>query len=125
MHSNLRFKQIVLLIGFLLATFAVPVNAQLQSHPLELIERYYEIELNIPSEEQFVPIEKLLLEAENFRDENIENAEAWITSGLIHAGFGTKQTNPLRGRSEFKTAREQLETAIQLDKNSLDGYAVA
>lgn len=90
---------------------------------LELIERFHELNLNIPLEEQREPLEELLNEAQIYRDANTDDPGAWIACGLIQASYG--RARGISGLGNFKDARANFETAIELDDRAFSGYSQA
>lgn len=111
------------LLVLLAVFFFYTTNAESQSVPLQLIERYEEVFLSVDSANQELPVRLLLEEAESYRDNNPDDAEAWIACGLIRGGYALTQSFRILGI--LKTVRQELETAIELNPEAIDGYAQA
>lgn len=91
----------------------------------QLLERYAEMHLSWDNDKELEqPLLQLLAEAERFRDANSTTAEAWIATARIR--FGYANTLGITGFfSQSKTARNELEKAVSLDRTALNGYAQA
>lgn len=100
-------------------------SAQPLSGSLDLIERFSELNLNVPAELQKEPLEQLLEEVNQYRDQNSGNAEAWIACGLIQSAYGRVLGFGMQGLDSFKIVRTNLEKAIQLERHVLGGYVQA
>ena len=102
----------------------VPAQSQQLSYPEQLIERYSDIQVNVPVGEREKPMAVLLQEAVSYRDLHPDNAAAWITAGRIRAGHASLLgvTSML---GQMKQVKADMETAISLDPAAQEGRAQA
>lgn len=111
------------LLAMLFLFFFYTSNAKSETESVLLIERFEKVYLEVSSDEQEQPLRELLAEAERNRDQNKEDAEAWIASGMIRSAYGA--TQGIRALGILKTARRDFETAIDLNDRALGGLAQA
>ncbi len=110
---------LVLLVVFISYT----AEAESASPALSIVESFEEIYLTVDIDDQAERIEPLLNEAELYRDNNPNEAEAWFASALIRSAYA--QTQGLRALRLARTSRDEFERAIVLDNSALGGYSQA
>lgn len=93
----------------------------------DFVERYAQIQINTIDESEERRGERLwelLEDAVLYRDSNPSNAEAWIATARVRFGWANTQ-GMLRGLRAMKVSRNELETALALDENSMGGFGKA
>ncbi|PCH62108.1 MAG: hypothetical protein COC19_03380, partial [SAR86 cluster bacterium] len=125
MNLKQRASKNLFILSLLLFINFGPLNAQTLPTAQGFIEDLFDIYLTIPDGQQIESFEKLMLEAEQYKELNPELAEAWIACALIHTLYAGDQINPLKAAKEFKVARDQFSQSIELDASAMKGYATA
>jgi len=100
--------------------------AELIPRTAESLMREYElISLTGNSDSEIEgPLWGLLDVAESLRDNASEDAEFWIACARVRFGYANTQ-GPFKGTRLISEVRKELERAILLDSNELEGYALA
>ncbi|MCG8414574.1 MAG: hypothetical protein MI746_10195 [Pseudomonadales bacterium] len=114
-----KIFSLVLLVVFISYT----AGAESASPALAIVESFEEVYLTVDIDDQAERIEPLLNEAERYRDNNPDEAEAWFASALIRSAYA--QTQGLRALRLARTSRDEFERAIELDSSALGGYSQA
>lgn len=103
-------------------------HAQSLSMHEELLERYADIVLTLPSEADLeAPLAELLTEAEAWCDAQPDNPEALVTTARIRFAYADTQNQQkaFNGLKMLKIARDELEQAIALDPEIQNGLPQA
>jgi len=108
-------------VGLVLIFQTCAVAAEPPSEVITLLEKAAEIDLQYEEKDTGPYFEKLLTEAEHYRSANVEKAEAWIACAHMRANIA--KTKGMSGLSMMKEARTELEKAIELNPNAMNGYA--
>jgi hypothetical protein len=115
------------IFGVIMATVAfhcAPAQSQQLSYADQLIERYADIQVNVPAGEREKPMILLLQDAVSYRALHPDDAAAWITTGRIRAGHAAAQ-DVTRMLGLMKQVKTDMETAISLDPAAQEGRAQA
>ncbi len=100
------------------ATVAVSQAADVQT----LYRQWADIRYQQQSEEREGMFGSLREEAEHLTEAHPENAELWIWRGIINSTYAG-EVGGLSALSVIKEAKENLETALELDAGALNGSA--
>ncbi|PCH63489.1 MAG: hypothetical protein COC19_00965 [SAR86 cluster bacterium] len=125
-------------ISTVLAVFAWlithPAQAESLSQAYKLLDNFYELDPDLlfeafgKNDMEIHEIEKLIApileEAESYRDNNPENAEAWLVCAVIRSDYAPTQ-GLMKMLGILRTARDELEISIELDEKILGGFAQA
>lgn len=87
-----------------------------------LQQRWAHIQYNLPVEQRIGAFEKLAAQAKTFTDQRPKVAEAWIWQGIVTSSWAGAQGG-LGALSKVKAAKVDLEQALALDPNALQGSA--
>ena len=114
-------------IWALIACVCISLVSTVQAQPVssidQLLELYAETHLKFTTDQQLEePLLQLLMEAERIRDENPNDADAWIATGRIRFAYANTQ-GMIGFFSLSKTSRNELQQAISLDRNAMSGFA--
>lgn len=82
------------------------------------------IQYELPKEQRADAFEKLAIKADAFAQDRPNAAEAWIWSGIVTSSWAGAQGG-LGALSKVKQAKVDLEKAMTLDPNALQGSAYA
>jgi tetratricopeptide (TPR) repeat protein len=82
------------------------------------------IQYQLPEDQRVAAFEKLALQATAFTQDRPAVAEAWIWNGIVTSSWAGAQGG-LGALSKVKQARADLEKALALDPNALQGSAYA
>jgi len=82
------------------------------------------IQYELPKEQRADAFEKLAIQADAFAQDRPNAAEAWIWSGIVTSSWAGAQGG-LGALSKVKQAKADLEKAMVLDPNALQGSAYA
>lgn len=80
------------------------------------------IQYEVPAEQRTLAFEKLTAQTSAFTQERPSAAEAWIWSGIVTSSWAGAQGG-LGALSKVKAAKADLEKALVLDPNALQGSA--
>lgn len=114
-------KEAVLLVFMALMTNSV--FSEPYSSAIDIFERIAEINISNNEDEKEAQYRTLLDNAVAYRDANKEEPEAWIASALARMSLARYEGMSALGA--MKTARKELEQAISLDQQALNGYGPA
>ncbi len=98
-----------------LAGNAAPVDVE------KLIDKVSEVNLTYEVEGQELLHEALLKDAEAYRDQNKDQAEAWVLVAVAKASYA--RTQGMSALGLMKKVRKELEQAMELDNKVMGGYA--
>lgn len=93
-------------------------TAQLQA----IQQRWAQIQYDTPDDHKVAEFEKLALQAEAFTTAEPKAAEAWIWKGIVTSSWAGAQGG-LGALGKAKQSRSDLEKALQLDPDALQGSA--
>ncbi|WNW11534.1 tetratricopeptide repeat protein [Pseudomonas sp. DTU_2021_1001937_2_SI_NGA_ILE_001] len=85
-------------------------------------QQWAKIQYQTPEAQRAAAFEQLSQQAEGFTRERPAAAEAWIWSGIVHSSWAGAQGG-LGALSKVKLAREELEKAMAIDPQALQGSA--
>ena len=85
-------------------------------------QRWAQIQYELPIEQRTAAFEQLAAQASTFTQERKSLAEAWIWSGIVTSSWAGAQGG-LGALSKVKDAKAELEHALALDPNALQGSA--
>lgn len=100
------------------------VQADVQSEIDQLQHRWAEVNYELVGDEQLDAFEALVADAEAATQANPDAAGLWVWSGIIKSTFAGARGG-LGALGLAKDARRDLEKAMQLDADALDGSAYA
>lgn len=115
------------LLVVLLATLALPVwalDAPDKQRLTGIQQEWARIQYQLPEDQRVAAFEQLAATSAAFTQQRPAVAEAWIWSGIVTSSWAGAQGG-LGALSKVKTAKADLETAITLDPNALQGSAYA
>src|SRR5476651_287105 len=93
-----------------------------QQRLVSIQQEWARIQYQLPAEKRVESFEKLALQAAAFTQERPSAAEAWIWSGIVTSSWAGAQGG-LGALSKVKAAKADLEKALVLDPNALQGSA--
>jgi tetratricopeptide (TPR) repeat protein len=93
-----------------------------QERLIAIQQSWAHIQYELPAEQRVAAFEKLAAQASAFTQSRQSVAEAWIWSGIVTSSWAGAQGG-LGALSKVKAARIDLEKAIALDPNALQGSA--
>ncbi|OCX20407.1 tetratricopeptide repeat protein [Pseudomonas graminis] len=115
------------LLVVLLATLALPVwalDAPDQQRLTGIQQEWARIQYQLPEDQRVAAFEQLAAKSSAFTQQRPAVAEAWIWSGIVTSSWAGAQGG-LGALSKVKTAKADLEKAMTLDPNALQGSAYA
>lgn len=115
------------LLVVLLATLALPVwalDAPDQQRLTGIQQAWARIQYQLPEDQRVAAFEQLAATSSAFTQQRPAVAEAWIWSGIVTSSWAGAQGG-LGALSKVKTAKADLEKAMTLDPNALQGSAYA
>ena len=119
MKYKLLYKASVVLTLFLAGNYA---QADLASDVDQLQKRWAEVNYQLEGDSQLSAFEDLIAEADRVTTDNPDQASAWIWSGIIKSTFAGAKGG-LGALSLAKASKRDLEQAMDLDAEALDGSA--
>ncbi|MEJ8567792.1 tetratricopeptide repeat protein [Elongatibacter sediminis] len=111
-----------LLLLALLLCFQGPALAQLDPDVQRLQKRWAEINYQLAGKTQETAFKSLVEEAEQVTQAHPDQAEAWIWSGIIKSTYAGAKGG-LGALKYAKASRKELEHALDLDSDALQGSA--
>lgn len=117
-------KKFTLLFVSILAYFCVlsPAHAELTPEVLDLQQRWGEVNYRLKDKSQIEAFNTLIEDARVITQAQADKAEAWLWSGIIRSSYaGVK--GGLGALSAAKAAKVDLEKALELDPDVLEGAA--
>jgi len=117
-------KKFTLLFVSILAYFCVlsPAHAELTPEVLDLQQRWGEVNYRLKDKSQIEAFNTLIEDARVITQAQADKAEAWLWSGIIRSSYaGVK--GGLGALSAAKAAKADLEKALELDPDVLEGAA--
>ena len=111
----------------LLAILSLPVwalDAPDQQRLASIQQEWAHIQYQLPEEQRVGAFEKLASQSSAFTQERPNVAEAWIWSGIVTSSWAGAQGG-LGALSKVKQAKTDLEKALSLDPDALQGSAYA
>jgi len=117
-------KKFTLLFVSILAYFCVlsPAHAELTPEVLDLQQRWGEVNYRLKDKSQIEAFNTLIEDARVITQVQADKAEAWLWSGIIRSSYaGVK--GGLGALSAAKAAKVDLEKALELDPDVLEGAA--
>ncbi|WP_321354037.1 tetratricopeptide repeat protein [Pseudomonas extremaustralis] len=115
-----RLLAALLLIALSSLTWAL--DATDQQRLTDIQTRWAHIQYNLPEEQRQHAFEQLADQAKAFTQARPQDAEAWIWSGIVTSSWAGAQGG-LGALSKVKAAKANLEKALALDPNALQGSA--
>lgn len=115
------------LLVVLLATLALPVwalDAPDKQRLTGIQQEWARIQYQLPEDQRVAAFEQLAATSAAFTQQRPAVAEAWIWSGIVTSSWAGAQGG-LGALSKVKTAKADLEKAMTLDPNALQGSAYA
>ncbi|MDY7565097.1 hypothetical protein QN400_15950 [Pseudomonas sp. RTC3] len=112
---------IYLLLG-VLSSPAWALESADQERLIAIQQSWAHIQYELPAEQRVAAFEKLAAQASAFTQSRGTVAEAWVWSGIVTSSWAGAQGG-LGALSKVKSARIDLEKAIALDPNALQGSA--
>lgn len=85
-------------------------------------QRWAQIQYQMPADQRTAAFEQLAAQASAFTHERQSVAEAWIWSGIVSSSWAGAQGG-LGALSKVKQAKADLEKALAIDPNALQGSA--
>ena len=121
MKYNISYKSLLI---FLFSTTVNIAVADVVTDVNQLQKRWAEVNYQMEGDTQESAFEDLIAEADRVTAANPDQASAWIWSGIIKSTFaGVK--GGLGALGLAKDAKPDLEQAMQLDADAMDGSAYA
>ncbi|WP_339481255.1 tetratricopeptide repeat protein [Pseudomonas sivasensis] len=114
-----------ILFGLLLGAMSHNVwalDAADQQRLANIQQSWAHIQYELPADQRTAAFEQLATQADAFTQERQSVAEAWIWSGIVTSSWAGAQGG-LGALSKVKLAKADLEKAIALDPNALQGSA--
>ncbi|WP_327437761.1 tetratricopeptide repeat protein [Pseudomonas donghuensis] len=111
-----------LLLGLLSQGAWAALDAPDQQRLNDIQQRWAQIQYQLPAEQRSVAFEQLASQASAFARERPGAAEAWIWSGIVISSWAGAQGG-LGALGKVKAARADLEKALALDPQALQGSA--
>jgi tetratricopeptide (TPR) repeat protein len=111
----------------LLAILSLPVwamDAPDQQRLSSIQQEWAHIQYQLPEEQRVSAFEKLATQSSAFAQQRPKVAEAWIWSGIVTSSWAGAQGG-LGALSKVKQAKADLEQAMALDPDALQGSAYA
>ena len=105
-----------------LSPFTWAMDAVDQQRLNEIQTRWAHIQYNLPEEQRTQAFEQLATQATAFTHDRPQAAEAWIWSGIVTSSWAGAQGG-LGALSKVKAAKVDLEKALALDPQALQGSA--
>jgi tetratricopeptide (TPR) repeat protein len=115
------------ILSALLALLALPVwalDAPDQQRLASIQQEWAHIQYQLPEEQRVSAFEKLASQSSAFTQQRPNAAEAWIWSGIVTSSWAGAQGG-LGALSKVKQAKTDLEKALSLDPDALQGSAYA
>ncbi|HUH37562.1 MAG TPA: hypothetical protein VL027_06425 [Spongiibacteraceae bacterium] len=120
MHSQLPVSWFALLVTLLLSA---TVSGEANTHSVNALKkRWAEVNYQLEGKARLAAFEQLVTDAENATADNPEMASAWIWSGIIKSSYAGAKGG-LGALRLAKSAKSDLENALQLDPEAMDGSA--
>lgn len=110
-------------VTFCLILSSLANASELNDEIKQLQMQWAHINYQLKNEQQAEAFEALIVKAEQTTQRFRHDAEAWIWSGIVKSSFAGKQSG-LDGLSLVKSAKKDLEKAIELDEKALKGSAL-
>lgn len=117
-------KAIFVALLFLLAAPVWALDAPDQQRLTSIQQEWAHIQYQLPDDQRVAAFEKLASQSSAFRLERPDVAEAWVWSGIVTSSWAGAQGG-LGALSKVKQAKADLEKALSLDPNALQGSAYA
>jgi tetratricopeptide (TPR) repeat protein len=111
----------------LLCMFSLPLwalDAQDQQRLTAIQQDWARVQYQLPEDQRVAAFEKLAVQSTAFTQDRPALAEAWIWNGIVTSSWAGAQGG-LGALSKVKQARADLEKALALDPNALQGSAYA
>ncbi len=112
----------VLLAGILAAGTMQAAYAEMTPEVEVLQQRWAEVNYMTQGETQVEAFSTLIEDARRVTEAQQDSAEAWIWSGIIKSSYAGAKGG-LGALSSAKAAKEDLETAMELDADAMQGSA--
>jgi len=120
---NLFRTQLLALSVLWLAVFgSVQADASTDDEVRRLQQRWAEVNYQLEGKTQITAFEELVAEADRLTAANPDSAPAWIWSGIVKSSFAGAKGG-LGAMKLAKASRSDLERAMQIDPNALQGSA--
>lgn len=116
-----------LFLTALLSLIALPswaLDSPDQQRVTAIQQEWARIQYQLPESQRAPAFEKLALQSSEFTQQRPSLAEAWIWSGIVTSSWAGAQGG-LGALSKVKQAKVELEKALALDPNALQGSAYA
>ncbi len=120
-HARFYLYTSLLLIGLISSANA---NADLDAEIAQLQQRWAEVNYQLEGKTQITEFENLVHQAEKVTKEYPEQAAAWIWSGIIKSTYAGAKGG-LGALKLAKQSKKDLEKAMELDADALQGSAYA
>ena len=117
-----RLCAALLLCAALPGTSAARAADEVDAAVADLQQRWAVANYEMRGKPRLTALQNLTLEAERLTAAHPGRAEAWIWSGIIHSTMAGAEGG-LHALGAAKAARDDLERALALDPNALDGSA--
>lgn len=111
-----------MILGLLSQGAWAALDANDQQRMADIQQRWAAIQYQLPAEQRTAAFEKLASRAAAFTHDRPAAAEAWIWSGIVTSSWAGAQGG-LGALGKVKTAKADLEKALSLDPNALQGSA--
>jgi len=120
---NLFLTRLLALSVLWLAVFgSVQADASTDDEVRQLQQRWAEVNYQLEGKTQITAFEELVAEADRLTAANPDSAPAWIWSGIVKSSFAGAKGG-LGAMKLAKASRSDLERAMQIDPNALQGSA--
>jgi len=120
---NLFRTQLLALSVLWLAVFgSVQADASTDDEVRRLQQRWAEVNYQLEGKTQITAFEELVAEADRLTAADPDSAPAWIWSGIVKSSFAGAKGG-LGAMKLAKASRSDLERAMQIDPNALQGSA--
>ncbi|WP_268800983.1 tetratricopeptide repeat protein [Pseudomonas huanghezhanensis] len=100
------------------------LDAPDQQRLLSIQQEWARIQYQVPESQRAEAFEKLAVQSDAFKQQRPAAAEAWIWSGIVTSSWAGAQGG-LGALGKVKLAKADLEKALTLDPNALQGSAYA
>jgi tetratricopeptide (TPR) repeat protein len=117
-------KAMFVALLFLLAAPVWALDAPDQQRLTSIQQEWAHIQYQLPEDQRVAAFEKLASQSSAFKQERPDVAEAWVWSGIVTSSWAGAQGG-LGALSKVKQAKADLEKALALDPNALQGSAYA
>jgi tetratricopeptide (TPR) repeat protein len=117
-------KAIFVALLFILAAPVWALDAPDQQRLTSIQQEWAHIQYQLPEDQRVAAFEKLASQSSAFNQERPDVAEAWVWSGIVTSSWAGAQGG-LGALSKVKQAKADLEKALALDPNALQGSAYA